>query len=131
MRRMSLKGRIQMYFFRQTETVPGISAGAAIEGAANGAVTVIDVREHAELATSGKARGAHHVPLSRLLDMADPRHPDHNPALKADVRIAVYCASGGRSGRAQMALRQLGYTDVHNIGGFGDWIAAGGDIERI
>jgi rhodanese-related sulfurtransferase len=128
---MSLKERIQMYFFRQTETAPGISAGAAIEGATNGTITVIDVREHAELATSGKARGAHHVPLSRLQDIADPRHPDYNPALKTDARIAVYCASGGRSGRAQAALRQLGYGDVHNIGGFADWIAAGGDVERL
>ena len=120
-----------MFFFRQPESTPGISVSEAVDGATDGAVMVVDVREHAEIVISGKAKGALHVPLSRLQDIADPRHPDYNPALKSEATIAVYCASGGRSGHAQSALRQMGYTDVHNIGGLNHWVQAGGAIERL
>ena len=118
-----------MFFFRQKQA-PGMSPAEAIEGARDGSVTVIDVREHGEVAMSGKAKGALHIPLMRLRDMADPRHPDFHPDLNSTSRIAIYCASGGRSGAAANTLRQLGYEDVHNIGGFGHWVKAGGAVER-
>ena len=59
-----------MFFFRQKQA-PGMSPAEAIEGARDGSVTVIDVREHGEVAMSGKAKGALHIPLMRLRDMAD------------------------------------------------------------
>ncbi|MFV0514861.1 MAG: rhodanese-like domain-containing protein [Jhaorihella sp.] len=107
-----------------------LSPQDAVRGALEGTVTVIDVREHAEIAASGKARGAVHIPLTRLQHMADPRHPDYVDALKPEGRIALYCASGARSGSAQRMLRQMGYEDAHNIGGLGHWVRAGGQIER-
>ncbi len=30
-----------------------------------------------------------------------------------------------------MMLKQLGYTDVHNIGGLGHWVQAGGAVEKV
>ena len=100
-------------------------------GSAAPSVTVIDVREFAEISASGKARGALHIPLTRLQQMADPRHPDHVDALRPEARIALYCASGARSGSAQRMLQQMGYEDAHNIGGLGHWVRAGGQVERI
>ncbi|MBY6156919.1 rhodanese-like domain-containing protein [Pseudooceanicola nitratireducens] len=91
---------------------------------------LIDVREHAEVAASGKARGALHIPLMMLQFRADPRHPDYDPLLDRSARIGVYCASGGRSSSAKTILDRLGYKDVHNIGGFGHWCQAGGAVER-
>jgi rhodanese-related sulfurtransferase len=108
-----------------------LSPKDAVEGARDGAITVIDVREHGEVAMSGKAAGALHIPLVRLRDMADPRHPDYNRKLDQESRIAVYCASGARSFSAARLLRQLGYGDVHNIGGLGHWVRAGGAIEAL
>lgn len=108
---------------------PKLSAQEAVEGANAGTVTVIDVRDHSEIATSGKASGALHIPLTRLSDMADPRHPDFHAALCTDAKIAVYCASGARSSFAARTLRKLGYQDVHNIGGLGHWIRAGGKTD--
>jgi rhodanese-related sulfurtransferase len=71
------------------------------------------------------------MPLMRLRDMADPRHPDFHDALKEQKPIAVYCASGARSHSAAQMLNQMGYDEVHNIGGLGHWAQAGGSIERI
>jgi len=108
-----------------------LSPQDAVQGAQTGSVTVIDVREHGEVATSGKAAGALHIPMMRLRDMADPRHPDFNKALKTEGKIAVYCATGARSFSAARMLRQLGYGDVHNIGGLGHWVRAGGSTEAL
>ena len=95
-----------------------------------GALTVIDVRDISELRNSGKADGAVHVPLMRLADKADPRHPDHDAALRPDHPVAVYCASGARSQMAGEMLLRMGYEKVYNIGGLGDWRAGGGAVAR-
>ncbi|MDV4145597.1 MULTISPECIES: rhodanese-like domain-containing protein [Shimia] len=118
-----------MFFLRQKPKA-GMSAQEAVQGAKAGAITVIDVRDGMELANSGIAEGALHMPLMRLRDMADPRHPDYHPALKTTGKIAVYCASGARSHSAASVLRQLGYEDVHNIGGLSHWVQAGGKVIR-
>jgi len=104
---------------------------AAVAGAQEGRVIVVDVRDHGELAMSGKAKGALHIPMMRLRDMADPSHPDFCKELSPETTIAVYCASGARSQAAAMMLRKLGYTDVHNIGGLGHWMRAGGAVEPV
>lgn len=116
-----------MFFLRQKPAAMHITE--AVQKLANGLMTVIDVREHAEVSATGKAAGAIHIPLMRLADMADPRHPDFHPALKDCGEIGVYCASGGRSQNAEMILRKLGYDNVLNLGGLSHWQQAGGPVE--
>ncbi|WP_373050398.1 rhodanese-like domain-containing protein [Thalassovita aquimarina] len=118
-----------MFFLRQ-QRPQGMTAAEAIAQSDEGAITVIDVREHGEVANSGKAMGAIHIPLMRLRDMADPRHPDFIAELKDCGPIAVYCASGARSHSAAMMLQQMGYDEVHNIGGLAHWVQAGGALEQ-
>jgi rhodanese-related sulfurtransferase len=120
---------LSMIFFKRTQAA-ALSPQDAVQGARKGTVTVIDVRDHTEVTASGKARGALHIPLMRLRDMADPQHPDFQKALKQAGTIAVYCASGARSFSARRTLQKLGYDDVHNIGGLGHWQQAGGAMER-
>jgi rhodanese-related sulfurtransferase len=94
-----------------------------------GEITLIDVREAAELSASGKAQGAHHVPLG-LVDVKLHPHASDLPAgLSKDTPIACYCAKGGRAQQAASQLLEMGYTQVYNIGGFEDWCAAGGKSE--
>ena len=100
-----------------------------IKGAASGALTVIDVRESGELRSSGQAKGALHIPLGLLAMKANPKSPDYDARIAQDKPVAVYCASGGRSGMAAMTLKQMGY-DAMNIGGFGNWVGAGGPVSR-
>lgn len=119
------------FFKKSAPGVAPLSVADAVSKSKSGEVIVVDVREAGEIASSGKAKGAVHVPLSRLHDIFNPHHPDHNPVLKADARIAVYCASGMRSGNARKTLHKMGYADVHNIGGLAHWTRAGGEIERM
>lgn len=117
-----------MFNFLNRSATPGLSASDVINAAEG--VTLIDVREHGEVAMTGKAKGAIHIPLMMLQFRADPAHPDYEPLLERDATIAVYCASGGRSSSAKTILERLGYSDVHNIGGLGHWVQAGGVLER-
>lgn len=108
---------------------PGLSPKDAVEKAASGEVIVVDVRDMNELAMSGKAKGAVHIPLAVIRMQADPRSPDFHPALRASKPIAVYCASGARSSMAAQVFESFGF-EVSNIGGLGHWQMAGGEIER-
>ncbi len=100
-----------------------------IKAAASGAVTVIDVREASEVQASGQAKGALHIPLATLAMKADPKSPDYDARIAQGKPIAVYCAVGGRAGMAATTLGRMGYEAI-NIGGFGDWAAAGGPVSR-
>ena len=38
-------------------------------------------------------------------------------------------AAGGMAALTGKTLSEMGYTKVHNVGGIGDWIKAGGETE--
>lgn len=107
-----------------------MAAHDAISRSGAGELVVIDVREGAEVAASGKASGALHVPLAVLRMKCDPASPECLAELSVETPVALYCASGGRSQMAAQMLAGLGYLEVYNIGGLGDWQAAGGAITR-
>jgi len=111
-------------------TASRLSPQEAVVKAKNGEIIVVDVRDHNELAMTGKAEGAVHIPLSVIQMQANPSSPDFNPALDTNKPVAVYCASGARSSMATQVLQQYGFNEVHNIGGLGHWQMAGGAIER-
>jgi rhodanese-related sulfurtransferase len=100
-----------------------------IKAAASGSVTVIDVREASEVQASGQAKGALHIPMATLAMKADPKSPDYDVRIAQGKPIAIYCAAGGRAGMAATTLGRMGY-EAMNIGGFGDWAAAGGPVSR-
>lgn len=104
------------------------SVPEAIELARQGRLTLLDVREAGEVAASGTAKGAVHIPLGLLPLKADPRSPDYDRRL-AGKPVAVFCAAGARAGRAVALLEQFGHEAV-NIGGFGDWCGCGGEVQR-
>ena len=114
---------------RSTPAATRMTAAEAAAKAKTGDITVIDVREAVEVAASGKAKVALHIPLALLPLKADPKAPDRVKGLDLEKPVAVYCASGMRSGAAVLTLKKLGY-DAHNIGTLRDWAAAGGVISR-
>ncbi|MBZ0130044.1 MAG: sulfurtransferase [Rhodobacteraceae bacterium] len=114
--------------FRQSN-VMSMPAQEAVQKAANGEIILIDVRDHNELARTGKAVGALHIPLFLLNQRADPRHPECHPELKTDKPVALYCASGARSHMAAQTLSSFGFAEVYNIGGLLHWQSAGGVCE--
>lgn len=93
-------------------------------------ILIVDVRDHPEVADSGKVRGALHVTRGMLEFRADETTPYFNEAFSKEKTVVLYCASGGRSALAGQALMDLGYSDVRNLGSFGDWVEAGGPIDQ-
>jgi phage shock protein E len=71
--------------------------------------TIVDVRTPAEF-KSGHIRGAINLPLQSLSS-------DLNKINK-DKPVITCCASGMRSASAKTLLRNAGFNDVHNGGGW-------------
>jgi rhodanese-related sulfurtransferase len=90
--------------------VPKISGQEAQEMVAKGAV-LVDIRDSAELSQTGKAAGAVHIPRGSL-------------EFKADLSSPSGAALAGK------LLKEMGYEKVYNLGGFKDWVEAGGKVEK-
>ncbi len=110
--------------------VPAISPQEAAQLQAMGAL-IVDVRDAPELQANGKVKGALHVSRGMLEFKADPHSPYHDPAFDPHKTVILYCASGGRSALSGKALKELGFRDVRNLGGFSDWVNSGGVVERV
>jgi rhodanese-related sulfurtransferase len=109
--------------------VPKITGAQAQEMAAQGAV-IVDLRDSAELAATGKAAGAVHIPRGSLEFKADLSSPTAEKSLAFDKPVILHCASGGRAALAGKLLKDMGYEKVYNLGGFKDWVEAGGKVEK-
>ncbi len=79
----------------------------AIDLAARGQITLLDVREAGEVSASGTAKGAVHIPLGLLPLKADPKAPDYDRRLEGKP-VAVFCAAGARAARLA-GMRCYGY----------------------
>ena len=109
--------------------VPRIGAAEAMAMAADPRVVLLDVRDVAEVKAAGKAKGALNVSRGLVEFRADPESPLHDAVFDRAKTIIVYCASGGRSALAGKTLKDMGYADVRNLGGFKDWVEGGGEVE--
>jgi len=111
--------------------VPRVTPDEAAALIARGNTLVVDVRDLPEVQASGKVKGAVHVSRGMLEFRADPDLPSHDKAFSKDKTVLVYCASGGRSALAGKLLKDLGYKDVRNLGGFKEWAESGKPVEQI
>ena len=109
--------------------VPKISGKEAQEMVAKGAV-LVDIRDSAEVAQTGKAAGAVHIPRGSLEFKADLSSPTAEKALAFDKPVILHCASGGRAALAGKLLKDMGYEKVYNLGGLKDWVEAGGKVDK-
>lgn len=107
--------------------VTRIDGAKAREMVDNGAL-LLDIRDASELQAVGRAAQSHHISRGMLEFRADPATQFYDPELRFDRPILVHCASGGRAALAGKLLKDMGYTEVYNIGGLQDWKAAGGSM---
>jgi rhodanese-related sulfurtransferase len=110
--------------------VPTITPADAAELVAKSGALVLDVRDGTEVAASGKVKGALAVSRGLLEFKADPELPTHDPALRKDRTVLLYCGSGGRAALAGKTLLDMGFTDVRNAGGFKGLVDAGWEVEK-
>ena len=110
-------------------SVKRLSFNEAKEFISSGAI-IIDVREESEVAQSGKAKNALHIPRG-LIEFTLSIDSQNNPmGINKDSIILVYCAAGARSALAAKTLQDLGFQNVYNLGGFNEWVANGGDLDN-
>jgi rhodanese-related sulfurtransferase len=112
------------------QAVPRLAPDEARKKLAESDVIILDVRDAAELAASGKVKGAVNVSRGMLEFRADSESPYYDPRLQKDKTVLLYCASGGRSALAGKLLKDMGYRSVFNIGGFKELADAGIETEK-
>jgi len=122
---------VQMMVAEADAVVPRISPDEAKAMVGQPNVLFLDVREPAELAAAGKVQGALSVPRGLVEFRADPASALHDAAFDRAKIVVVYCASGGRSALVGKTLKEMGYADVRNLGGFKGWLDAGGEVEKV
>ena len=110
--------------------MPRISPQQAQDLIAKGNVVVVDVRDGPEVEQSGKVAGAVHIPRGMVEFRADPESPYYDKNFAKDKPVILYCAAGGRAALSGQALKEMGYAEVYNMGGFKDWAEAGGSIDK-
>jgi rhodanese-related sulfurtransferase len=111
--------------------VPKISPDEARKMVAEKNAVIVDVRDAPELQANGKIPGSVHIPRGMIEFRADSDTPYHDANLTKDRPIILHCASGGRSALSGKTLKDMGYTNVYNLGGFKDWVEAGCEVEKV
>ena len=101
-------------FLKQPDVNQGVNEYHRTSGA-----VLLDVRTPEEY-RGGHIPGSKNIPL-QTIDRVD------TVAENKDTALYVYCQSGARSRQAAGMLKQMGYTNVNNIGGIA---AYAGKVER-
>jgi rhodanese-related sulfurtransferase len=122
---------VQQMVAEANAAVPAISPQDAKALVGRQDVVFLDVREPAEVAASGKVPGALAIPRGLVEFRADPASPLHDAAFDRAKTVIAYCASGGRSALVGRTLKEMGYANVRNLGGFKGWVDAGGEVEKV
>ena len=113
-------------------SVTELQALLRTQGQADDELLLIDLREIQEVVDLGTIPRAQHVARGMLEFWADPASPYYRKYFGEDKRTIVFCAGGGRSVYATLALSGMGYTNVAHLEvGFNGWKKAGGDVEDV
>ena len=126
---MTLMKTAQKYLEEANAIVPSMSVedGIALHGSDD--VVFVDVRDSSDIAASGTIAGALKIPRGLIEFKADPATPLHEPALDPSKQIVLVCGAGGMAALSGKVLKEMGFENVANVGGFGSWAEAGGPTE--
>ena len=117
------------YLEEANAIIPRLSVEDAMAKHGDDNVVIIDVRDGKAIENTGTIAGALRIPRGFIEFAADEATPHHNEALSRDKKILLVCAAGGMAALTGRTLSEMGYENVYNIGGFGDWKDAGGPTE--
>lgn len=107
------------------DEVPKVTAEEAHELISGRDALLVDVRDAQEIGVLGMLKGAVNVSRGMLEFRAAPYGSNHNPEFRAERPVVLYCASGGRAALAGKTLREMGYGEVYNLGGFKQAVNSG------
>ena len=118
------------YLKEANALVERIDVESGIERHKSGNAVFIDVRDSAEIASTGTIKGSLQIPRGFIEFAADESVPFHNKALSKNQEIILVCGAGGMAALTGKTMIEMGYKNVKNVGGIGDWIEAKGPIEK-
>ena len=117
------------YLEEAHRAVPRITPEEGMERHGDIDVVFIDVRDSGDIAKTGSIAGALRIPRGFIEFVADDSTQFHNPALKKDAHLILVCGAGGQAALTGKTLKEMGFVNVYNVGGIGDWRNAGGPME--
>jgi phage shock protein E len=88
-------------------------SGSEARGLVSSGATLLDVRSPEEF-EGEHIDGAISIPIQELMGRTDELGDKND-------EIVVYCLSGSRSAMAKRMLERSGFTNVHDMGGIGQW----------
>ena len=84
---------------------------------------IIDVR------TQGEYDEGHLVEADYQYDLMNGEFQSQLDRLNKEETYYLYCRSGNRSGQAARIMKKAGFENVYNVGGFGELVDAGFEVE--
>ncbi|MDG1007508.1 MAG: rhodanese-like domain-containing protein [Alphaproteobacteria bacterium] len=108
--------------------VPRIGGTEAVSHMGDEDAVFIDVRDQYMIAESGTIEGGHHVPRGLFEFVADEDSPMFNPLFDKSKTFYLICGAGGMAALAGKTMKDMGFENVVNIGGFSEWQEAGGPV---
>ena len=118
------------YLKEANALVKKIDVKTGIDRHKSGEAIFIDVRDSADIASTGTIQGSLQIPRGFIEFAADESTTFHNKNLSKDKEIILVCGAGGMASLTGKTLIEMGYKNVKNVGGIGDWIQAEGPIEK-
>ena len=119
------------YLDEANTAVKKIEFDEAIEKHNSKSAIFIDVRDSSEIANTGTITDALKIQRGLIEFVADENTGLYNEALKKDSEIILVCGAGGQAALTGKTLIDMGYSNVSNVGGIGDWEKNGGPMTKI
>ena len=118
---------LELILEEANKQIKRLSFDESIDLIKNHSTLIIDVREESEVHSSGVIKNAIHIPRGLI----EFKISNISTITKEDTNILVYCAGGYRSALAAKTLKDFGFKNVFNIGGYEEWILNGGEIQAF
>lgn len=126
---VAVRKTAQEFLKEANDVVPVMEIRDAISLIKSGKAIVIDVRDGKEIDQSGTVKDALCIPRGMIEFVADPATEFYNKKINMQKSILLICGAGGMAALAGKTLTDMGYNNVHNLGGFAAWKDAGGPIQ--
>ena len=120
----------QNYLQEANQIVMKIDVIEAIQKHKTKSSIFIDVRDSADITKTGTILGGLTIPRGLIEFVADEATPLYNKILQKDVEIILICGVGGQAALAGKTLKEMGYSNVLNVGGIGNWEKNGGPMSK-
>ena len=120
----------KMYMSEANSEVEKIDINEAIEKHSSNSATFVDVRDSAEINKTGTIKNALRIPRGMIEFIADDSTAIYNTNLKKEDEIILICGAGGQAALTGKTMKEMGYQNVKNAGGIGDWEKNNGPMDK-